>query len=234
MKISLTPRNGIALLFLSFFMQETHELAHTGVGRLICGCWGRRNFNLWGICKGCGDEQPLSILSTYAGPLYSFSIIWVGYYLLSKPSARIKSIGLALIVASMPFSRIITPLFGGGDEVYALNTHLDNHALAWALGLTIVLLLAIPPVVGVWNTIRNRRKALWMTGLLLVPFLMTGAVVFGILQNLLLENGFLSDYWILGSPKLVTAWFFFCVVVLVFTGNSLPTLLQPAGGRDEK
>ena len=189
---------------------------------------------MWGICKGCGDEQPLAILSTYAGPIYSFSIIWIGYFLLSKPSAGIKSVGLALIVSSMPFSRIITPLFGGGDEVYALNTHLNNHLLAWALGLTIVLLLAIPPVVKMWNTIRNRKKVLWIVGLLLVPFLMTGAVVFGILQTLLLENGFMSDYWILGSPELVTAWFFFCLVVLLFTGNSLPTLLQPGSSADEK
>lgn len=227
MKISLTPKNTTALFFISFIMQETHEIAHTSVGRLICGCWGKRNFNLWTLCKGCSSEKPLSILATYAGPAYSFLVIWIGFYLLMKSSAKLKSIGFALVVSSMPLSRIITPIFGGGDEVYALNSHWNNHTLAWIVTVVIVLILAIPPVVKIWNTIENRRKPLWMAGLILVPFIMTGIVVFGILQTLLLDNGVLNEYWILGSPKLITVWLIFCVLVCAIIGRSLTTLLQP-------
>lgn len=228
MRISLTPKNSAALLLLSFLMQETHELAHTGVGRIICGCWGRRNFNLWNLCSGCSDENALSILSTYAGPVYSFSVIWAGYFLLAKPTAKLKSIGLALIVSSMPFSRILTPIFGGGDEVYALNTHWNNHTLAWIVAVVIVFSLVIPPCVKVWNTIENKRKTLWFLGLIFVPFLMTGLVVFAILQSLLLGNGVLDEYWILGSPMLVTLWLMVCISGCLIFGRSLTTLLQPA------
>lgn len=226
-RISLKPRSIIALIFLSFLMQETHELAHTGVGRIICGCWGRRNFNLWSLCSGCSDEKALWILATWAGPFYTFSVIWLGVLLMARPSLRHKSFGLALVVSSMPFSRIISPLTGSGDEVYALTVHLGDRNLAWVLGLTVVLLLVIPPVVKIWRTIGNRRRGWWLTGLLLVPFFMTGIVVFGILQGLLLENGVLASYGIWGSPLLITLWFTICVVVVAIVGRSLGSILQP-------
>ena len=227
MKITLTPKNSVALLFLSFIMQETHEIAHTGTGRIICGCWGRRNFNLWNLCSGCSDETRLSILATYAGPVYSFLVIWLGYFMLSKSTAKLKSIGLALIVSSMPFSRILTPIFGGGDEVYALSSLWNNHTLAWVVAVGIVLALAVPPCVKVWNTIENDHKALWFLGLIFIPFIMTGIVVFGIFQTFLLGNGVLKEYWVLGSPMLVTVWLIFCIAVFVIFGRSLTTLLQP-------
>lgn len=227
MKISLTPKNSIALLFLSFIMQETHELAHTGVGRLICGCWGQRNFNVWGVCEGCAEEHPEAILATWAGPFYSFSVLWVGFILLLLPSGKMKSIGFALIVATMPLSRIITPLLGGGDEIYALNRVLDNRSLAWAIGLPLVLIFVIPPVVKAWKTIENKKKLGWFLGMLFIPFIITGVVVFGVLQSSLLENGFMDEYWVLGSPKLVTMWFIFSVVVFAIFSKSILTLLQP-------
>ncbi|HET9054176.1 MAG TPA: hypothetical protein VFM90_08390, partial [Cyclobacteriaceae bacterium] len=67
---------------------------------------------------------------------------------------------------------------------------------------------------------------LWMAGLILVPFLMTGIVVFGILQTLLLDNGFLKEYWVLGSPMLVTLWLMLCITVCIVSGRSLTTLLK--------
>lgn len=227
MKITLTLKNSLALLFLSFIMQETHELAHTGVGRLICGCWGRRDFNFWTLCSGCSDQNSLSILATYAGPAYSFSVIWLGFFLMTKSAAKLKSIGLALIVSTMPFSRILTPVFGSGDEVFALNSHWNNHTLAWIIAVIAVFALVIPPCVKVWNTIENRRKTLWFVGLIFVPFFMTGLVVFGLFQTLLLKNGVLAEYWILGSPMLVTSWLMLCLVVCAIFGRSLTTLLQP-------
>ncbi len=224
MKINLTPKNGIALLFLSFIMQETHELAHTGVGRIICGCWGKRNFNFWGLCKGC--EDPLAILATYAGPLYSFAIIWFGYYFLTKQTSRQKSIGFTLVISTMPISRVITPLFGGGDEVYALNTHFNNHTISWITGLFIVCLAIIPPTIKAYLVIDNTRKILWFVSMLLIPFIMTGLVVFGLLQGLVLSNDILSAYWVLGSPMIITLWFLVCLLVLLFTGGSLKTILK--------
>lgn len=228
MKIVLTAPNAIALAALSFFMQETHELAHTSVGRLICGCWGRRDFNLWGLCSDCAHDVPITVLATFAGPTYSFAVIWIGYVLLTRKQATVKSIGLALIVSSMPFSRILTPLFGGGDEVFGLRELGVERVVAWPIALAVVLALAIPPVVKIYTTIDNRPKPLWIVGLLLVPFLLTGAVVFALLQETLLKNGVLSDTWILGSPMLVTVWLFVVIGLLALFGRHLGTLLRPS------
>lgn len=229
MRIELNVRNGIALAALSFLMQETHELAHTSVGRLICGCWGHRDFNVWTLCAECAHQAPLTLLATFAGPLYSFSIIWIGYYLLTRATATTKSVGFALIVSSMPFSRVLTPLFGGGDEIFALRRLGVDHSIAWALVLVVVLALLVPPVVKIYNLIENRRKLLWMIGLLLVPFLMVGAVVFAVLQGMILRKGILDEPWIMGSPLLVTLWLFVVVALLGVFGRHIPTLLQASG-----
>lgn len=226
MRIALTPRNTTALLALTFLMQETHELAHTSVGRLICGCWGPRNFNLWGLCRQCAAGEPLTLLATFAGPLYSFSVIWIGYYLLYRASARAKSVGFALVVSSMPFSRVLTPLIGGGDEIFGMTRLGVDHALAWGIALALVFALAVPPIVRIYTLIGNRRRVLWMVGLILVPFLLTGAVVFGVLQGLVLRSGILRDAWIMGSPMIVTVWLFTTAGAFAIFGRHLPTLLR--------
>ncbi len=61
---------------------------------------------------------------------------------------------------------------------------------------------------------------------------MTGIVVFGIFQTLLLDNGFLKEYWVLSSPMLVTVWLLFCVAVCLIFGRSLTTILQPTDTRE--
>lgn len=227
MKITLTWQNAIALAALGFFMQESHELAHTSVGRVICGCWGRRDFNVWGVCGDCANES-LTVLATFAGAAYTFAVIWIGYFMLKRASATTKSIGFALIVASMPFSRILTPLFGGGDEVFGMRTLGIERAVAWPIAVVVVLALIIPPVVKIYRTIDNRMKPLWIVGLLLVPFLLVGAVVFAFLQEALLKNGVLAEYWILGSPMLVSVWLFVVLGLLVLFGRHLGTLLRPS------
>lgn len=229
MKIKLTVSNVIALLALSFFMQETHELAHTGVGRLICGGWGERNFNIWDLADGCSEATPLAVLATFAGPIYSVAVIWIGFFMLSGGrSAAVKSVGLALIVSSMPFARILTPLFGGGDEVLGMRVLGLDRAVAWPIAVVATLALALPPVVKIYTTIQNRMKWLWLIGLIFVPFLATGAVVFALLQESLLRNGVLAETWIMGSPMLVSVWFFALVAVLILFGRQLATLLAEA------
>ena len=57
----------------------------------------RRNFNVWGLCADCAAEAPLTVLATFAGPVYSFAVIWAGYVLLTKSSTRLASVGFALM-----------------------------------------------------------------------------------------------------------------------------------------
>jgi hypothetical protein len=229
MRVALNVANGTALLALSFLMQEAHELAHTSVGWLLCGCWGQRDFNVWGLCRDCAADEPLTLLATFAGPAYSFAVIWLGYLLLGRASARARSVGFALVVSSMPFSRVLTPIFGGGDEAFALRRLGLDHGVAWGVALVVVCALAVPPVARIARLIERRRKALWIVGLLLVPFLAIGAVVFGLLQGQVLQRGILDETWIMGSPMLVSLWLLVCAVVFAAFARQLPTLLEPAG-----
>ena len=127
MKLKLTPKFIMTFLALTFVMHEAHEIVHTSIGRLICGCWGQRDFNVWGLCEGCSEQKPYAIISTFAGPIFTFIMIWIGTILISKTKTENqKAIGFSLIFANMPFARILTASMGSGDEVWGLNQLLKN------------------------------------------------------------------------------------------------------------
>ena len=224
MNIKLNPRFVIAFMALAFLMHEAHEIAHTTVARLICGAWGERDFNVWGICEGCEKAHPLVILSTFAGPLFTFAMLWAGALLL-KPShsAQQKSWGLALVFANMPFARILTASMGGGDEVFGLSRVLHNHSLAWAIGLTGILLVCAEPLRRAFVTIHNRRRVGLFLLFFLAPVALDLVVVLGLL-NSLLERGLLSQYWILGSPVLVTVWTALVTATFLLCRKNIATL----------
>jgi hypothetical protein len=193
-------------------MHEAHELVHTIVGRMICGCWGPRDFNVWTLCDGCYEQNNLALLSTFAGPLFSFAMIWAGLFLLNTPGdSRKQSLGFSLIFANNPFARVFTAAIGKGDEVSGLNNLLGNYQLSWILGLLIVLLFTLYPLYRSYKVIQNKNRVGYFILFLLSGIILDLVFVMG-LMNKLLKNGVLSDTWILGSPIIVTS---FTVLVLV-------------------
>ena len=85
MKIVLTWRTLLASGTLLFVLAEAHELVHTGLGRLLCGCWGPRDFNVLSLCSTCATGHPYTNLAaTLAGPAFMFAVGWVGYWLLGS------------------------------------------------------------------------------------------------------------------------------------------------------
>ncbi|MGI4885492.1 MAG: hypothetical protein ACRYFR_11090 [Janthinobacterium lividum] len=231
MKITLTWRALLAFGALVFVLAEAHELVHTGLGRLLCGAWGTRDFNVWSLCAACATGRPFTNLAaTLAGPAFTFAVGWVGYWLLGprQPAAR-QSLGFALVLASLPFSRILGAVFmGGNDEVYALSKFFA-HPVAWALGGTLVLLATGPPLLRAWAALRGKGRAWVFLGFFLLPFPVAAAVLLGAL-NPLLATGFLATYGILGSPLLITCWTVAVGAVLAFTYRHLWALGQPAPG----
>ena len=216
MKLRITLKYVLTFVLLVFVMHEAHEITHTTVGRIICGCWGQRDFNSWGVCEGCPEQQPLAILSTFAGPLFTFTMIWIGAYLIGPDRTHNqKAMGFSLIFANLPFARILTASMGSGDEVWGLNNLLENKPLAWTLGLLLVCLATLFPLLKAFKLIENKRKVVWFLLFLILPTILDILIVLGVM-NTLLAKGILSDYWILGSPKLVTLWtcavtaFYFC------------------------
>jgi hypothetical protein len=206
MKLRITPRFAITFLALVFVMHEAHEIAHTAVGRLICGCWGQRDFNVWGICEGCSEQKPIAVIATFAGPLFTFLMIWAAAALIEpNKTDEQKALGFSLIFANLPFARIIGAAMGSGDEVWGMNSVLENRSLAWILGLFIILLASITPLWKAYKFIENKQKIAWFLLFLIVPIVVDLLIVLG-LMNTLVERGILSEYWVLGSPKIVTVW----------------------------
>ena len=217
MKIKLTLGAVIAFIALLFLMHEAHEMVHTAVGRMICGCWGQRDFNVWSLCEGCMEKYPVAVWATFAGPLFTFTMIWMGVYFLSSANTAWRSLGFALIFANIPFARIFTAAMDKGDEVYGLNRLLHQHQLSWVLGLTIVLLFTAYPLWKVYKAINNKNRVGYFILFLLSPMMLDMIIVFG-LMNTLLRNGVLSSDWILGAP----------VIVTLFTGTMLVIFISTA------
>lgn len=223
MNIKLNFKFVISFLALLFVMHEAHEIAHTVLGRIICGGWGERDFNVWGLAKGCNQGDLISMLPTYFGPFFTFTMIWIGTFLLKgENTIQKKSLGFSLIFANIPFARILTAAFGGGDEVYATYILLDNHSLAWAIGLISILLIVAFPLYKAFVTIHKNRWG-WFLLFFLAPLVIDLILVLG-LMNTLLEKGVLASYWILGSPILVTLWTILVVLVFILMRKHIFTL----------
>jgi len=223
-KLTLTPKFILAFLALTFLMHEAHEIVHTTVGRIICGCWGERDFNVWGLCTGCPEREPLSIISTFAGPIFTFTMIWIGAFLIDDVrTVEQKTFGFSLIFANTPFARIMTASLGGGDEVWGLGYLMNDHSIAWMTGFLLVLIITIFPIVKAFKLIKNKRKLLWFLLFFLAPTFIDILVVLGIL-NTLLQQGLLSSYWILGSPMIVSIWTFIVAFIFLLTRRNIYTL----------
>jgi hypothetical protein len=228
MRISLTWYSFLAFVALQFVMGEAHELVHTGLGRVLCGCWGTRDFNVWSLCDACDNSPLTQLAATYTGPIFSFAMMWWGYALLDPRNAVARrSLGFALVFANLPFARILGAVFmGGNDEVYALSKLMPYHT-AWALGATLVLLAAVPPLVRAYAALQPKDRIWVFLGFFLLPTALTFGMVLGVL-NSLLATGFLGAYGVLGSPIMVTCWTVAVGVALGLTYRYLFALGQPA------
>ena len=225
-KMKLTLKNSIAFLALLFLMHEAHEIAHTAIGRLLCGCWGERDFNVWGLCDTCAVSQDVGFIATLAGPLFSFLMMWWGASLLKNTNTSTqKSMGYALIFANLPFARILTAVaMGGGDEVYTLKYFMENDTLAWILGSALIILICAYPLYKAYTAI-TKRRLLWFLLFFIAPTFIDFLLVLGGL-NTLLSNGVLASYWILGSPILVTVWTGFVILIYTLSRKHIKTLLN--------
>lgn len=221
MKLNLNLSYVITFLALTFVMHEAHEIIHTSIGRLICGCWGLRDFNVWELCAGCLEQKPYAVISTFLGPLFTFIMIWLGALLLSEnKTEKQKMLGFSLIFANMPFARIFTAIMGGGDEIWGLHELTGNYQLSRWIGLMLVLAITFIPLVKAYQIIQNRLKIGLFILFLLAPFVIDLLVVLGLL-NTLLQNGIMNEYGIMGSPVLVTVWTLFVTLVYLLTKKNL-------------
>lgn len=210
MKIKISLKFVIAFLALTFVMSELHEIVHTAVGRFICGCWGERDFNSWGICESCKNIK-FSWLSTLAGPVFTYIMIWIGAsYLKSTNTNQQKSLGIALIFSNAPFARILNPLLTCGDEVTLVFKFFESLNLASFITLIIILFITVYPMYKAFKTINNKPIGYFIL-FIFAPVILILLVILVVL-NTLLAKGILSETGILGSPIILNVW---CILVLI-------------------
>jgi hypothetical protein len=222
MKIKITGKFVIAFLALTFVMLELHEIVHTAVGRIICGCWGLRDFNAWEICETCQNIK-FAWLSTLAGPVFTFIMIWLGSnYLKITNTNQQKSFGIALIFANTPFGRILNPLLKSGDEATLMNMIIENISLASFITLVIILLITVYPMYKAYKTIENKPIG-YFSLLFFAPVFIIILVILVVL-NTILSKGILSEVGLLGSPIIVNIWSVFVLLILFMFRKNLYTL----------
>ena len=223
MKIKLSFSYALAFLLLVIVMLELHETVHIAVGRVICGCWGPRDFNVWSLCVGCADNHPLWWVATLAGPVVSFALMWWGMFWLNSKESGKFTLGFSLIFANIPFGRLSSVMMGGGDEMVVIRHLLKNDFSRPQLTLicsVMVLGIVLPPVAKAFRILTNRWAWLYIIGFLTLPLLFLLVYVLTGL-NTLLNAGFLATPWIMGTPLLITLHTSIALISLLWLRNYL-------------
>ena len=213
----------ITFLLLTLVMMELHEIVHISVERILCGCWGPRDFNVWSLCEGCKETQPLWWLATLAGPLFSFALMWLGMYWTYNPDHTKKALGFALIFSNIPFGRITTVMMGGGDELVVIRNFLSDdftRTQMIVIGSLLLLAVGVPPIWAAYRVLTNKRSWIHIVAFLNLPLLfLLLYILIGL--NTILSSGFLADPWIMGTPLLITVHTLVAAILLIWLRKNL-------------
>lgn len=190
-KLKLTTKYCIALYCITMLYASLHELVHHFTGYLVCGAWGYKSFNSFETaCEG----EAISYLATYAGPLFTFIMMYVGMYLLRTNKSHFHSqLGFAMIFAQMPVQRMLGPIMGFNDELYATGRLFGYTTLNTWIVIILVWAVCMPPLIQAYKAIQNKRKLLWfLLYALLLPYILFGPMFF-LLEYLMLQKGVLDQ-----------------------------------------
>jgi hypothetical protein len=213
--IKLTFKNLFVFQLFFFAMHELHELAHIITGRILCGAWGTRDFNVWQLCNNCNVSFPQ--IATFAGPIFTFSMLWLGrYWLKYGISTQIRSLGFVFILGNMPFGRIYMAAMGSGDEMYAFRSLFEqaDHSVVLLLRIInfiVVAAICLPPLITAYKAINNKQKPMVFIALLIVPLILD-TIILLVFLNALLAQGLLNQVYLMGTPLLVQLWFLSCII----------------------
>ncbi len=190
-KLKITLKYCIALYCITMLYASLHELVHHFAGYLVCGEWGFKSFNSF---ETACEHLPKTYIATYAGPVFSFIMMYVGMRLLRTNKSPFQShLGFAMIFAQMPVQRMIGPIMGFNDELYATTKLFGQSTLNTWIVIILVWAICIPPLTQAFKAIQNSRRLLWfLFYALLFPYLLFGPVFF-VLEYLMLEKGVLDQ-----------------------------------------
>lgn len=192
----------LAFLLLTMLCGLSHEMVHHVAGAAICGCWGYKTFNSFTLCDTCAAAD-LGYWATIAGPAFTFALMWLGWYQLSRPDNKNKQLGFALIFANFPINRMLFVFMGWNDEQWVAKHLFGQSVVAFWITVGIVLLCTVPPLVAAYRAINNSYKVLWFLGFFILPFIFVFVFAgFFLEEYLLLDAKVLADtLW--GIPYLL-------------------------------
>jgi len=223
LKINLSLPYVIAFLALTILCVTSHEFVHHFVGAAFCGCFGYKTFNSFELCSSCAGNRLAFIAATWAGPLFTYGLMWLGVYRLSKPSTAARQLGFALIFANFPINRIGFALIGWNDEQYVTNKIFGHSPLGFWLTNLAIWILAIPPLLFAYRAITNRHRVLWFIGFFVLPFVFVFVFAGMFLEQwLLLDRKFLAVP-IIGIPYLILLVEVLSIIVLAIFRHGIST-----------
>jgi len=162
------PRHLLVFYLLLFLVGMAHEAGHLVVGWFACHDFVGVGFNVVQWPEGCAADSTLAHWSAAAGPLVTYAFLFAGAWL--ALSGRRATLGAALVLANLPFARVFTAAYGGGDEV-GLGRELLGAPLGRWVAFAVVLLLCATPVIAVVRRVPALRRPLVLVAWLILPML---------------------------------------------------------------
>lgn len=212
MRIVISPRYLLAFAALVILCGLGHEFVHHIVGAMVCGEFGTKTFNSFHLAAQCANRPLAFVLSSWAGPLFTFGLMWLGWHRLHSADAGTRQLGFALIFANFPVNRLLFALMGWNDEQFVTRTVIGDGSLAFWLTNLAIWVMALPPLFAAWRALARERRLAWFAGFFLLPFVFV--LIFAVVMEdwLLLKQRFLADGFF-GIPLLLVLTEIVCLAI---------------------
>lgn len=228
MTVKLSVRYVVAFLALTILCGTSHEFIHHFTGAAFCGCFGYKTFNSFELCDACKGNKLAFVAATWAGPLLTFGLMWLGAWRLGQPANAAKQLGFALIFANFPINRIGFALAGWNDEQYVTEKMFGRTVVGFWLTNLAIWMMVIPPLVMAYQAIANRRRWAWFTGFFVLPFVFVILFAGMFLENwLLLQQKFLATT-VIGVPYLIIVVEVSCLIIFLAFRSGITGAAAPA------
>jgi len=223
MQLKLTWQYALAFMAFVFVFGQLHGVMHLVNARSICGVPGTQiDFNLWTASDSCAGN-PQVWMATLFGPVFSYIIMWVGFFMLLSKNKNLWAAGFVLALGNLPFARIFTAAMGGGDETTVLKTLLMPGVevlMVKVIGFVSVFALAFPPLYMAFKRLQNENRFYMIAGFCILPLIIMWAYEFKLL-GLVLQAGFFATRHYLGIPDFIWYHTSLMLVIVLFYSKRL-------------
>jgi len=225
MQLKLTWQYAFAFMAFVFVFGQFHEIIHLVNARAVCGVPGTQfDFNLWSASDSCANN-PLVWMATLFGPVFSYIIMWAGFFMLLSGNKNLWSAGFVLVLGNLPFARIFTAAMGGGDETTVLKSLLMpgmGMLAVKVIGFAAVFALAFPPLYMTFKRLQSKNRLYMIIGFSVLPLLIMWVYEFKLL-GFVLRSGFFATRHYLGIPDLVYYHTFLMLIITLAYSKRLLT-----------